>query len=110
MSFSNPRGSASGTAAPSTKNTASVHKRRSSTSEAEQHGSSSSRNNQHAPVGQVLGQIHISKPERDSRHSGPGKRPFIVGVADDNGYDWPIVKIVDVAGAEILVGTWVPIC
>ncbi|KAL5200095.1 hypothetical protein ABZP36_021298 [Zizania latifolia] len=74
MSFSNPGGSASGAAAPSTKNSASGHKRRSSTSEAEQHGSSSSRHNQHAPVGEVPGRIHTSKPERDSRHSGPGSR------------------------------------
>ncbi|KAL5201976.1 hypothetical protein ABZP36_012928 [Zizania latifolia] len=33
------------------------------------------------------------------------KRVFIVGVADNNGYDWPIVKVVAAADAEILVGT-----
>ncbi|KAL4352842.1 hypothetical protein GQ457_06G010780 [Hibiscus cannabinus] len=30
------------------------------------------------------------------------------GVADDNGYGWAIAKSLAVAGAEILVGTWVP--
>ncbi|KAF3668948.1 Enoyl-[acyl-carrier-protein] reductase [NADH], chloroplastic [Capsicum annuum] len=38
-----------------------------------------------------------------------GKRAFIAGVADDNGYGWAIAKSLAAAGAEILVGTWVPI-
>ncbi|KAK8635076.1 hypothetical protein V6N13_022954 [Hibiscus sabdariffa] len=37
-----------------------------------------------------------------------GKRAFIAGVADDNGYGWAIAKSLDAIGAEILVGTWVP--
>ncbi|CAD6215406.1 unnamed protein product [Miscanthus lutarioriparius] len=37
-----------------------------------------------------------------------GKRAFIAGVADDNGYGWAIAKVLAAAGAEILVGTWVP--
>ncbi|CAH2041540.1 unnamed protein product [Thlaspi arvense] len=36
------------------------------------------------------------------------KRAFIAGVADDNGYGWAIAKSLAAAGAEILVGTWVP--
>ncbi|KAK9705420.1 hypothetical protein RND81_07G055600 [Saponaria officinalis] len=37
-----------------------------------------------------------------------GKRAFIAGVAVDNGYGWAIAKSLVAAGAEILVGTWVP--
>ncbi|XP_010928434.1 enoyl-[acyl-carrier-protein] reductase [NADH] 1, chloroplastic [Elaeis guineensis] len=37
-----------------------------------------------------------------------GKRAFVAGVADDNGYGWAIAKALAAAGAEILVGTWVP--
>ncbi|XP_064955016.1 enoyl-[acyl-carrier-protein] reductase [NADH] 1, chloroplastic-like isoform X2 [Musa acuminata AAA Group] len=37
-----------------------------------------------------------------------GKRAFIAGGADDNGYGWAIAKALAAAGAEILVGTWVP--
>lgn len=37
-----------------------------------------------------------------------GKRAFIAGVADDNGYGWAIGKSLAAAGAEILLGTWVP--
>ena len=37
-----------------------------------------------------------------------GKRAFIVGIDDDNGYGWEIAKSFVAAGAEILVGTWVP--
>ncbi|KAL5707664.1 hypothetical protein ACHQM5_018536 [Ranunculus cassubicifolius] len=35
-----------------------------------------------------------------------GKRAFIAGVADDNGYGWAIAKSLAAAGAEILIGTW----
>lgn len=38
-----------------------------------------------------------------------GKRAFIAGIADDNGYGWAIAKALAAAGAEILVGTWVPV-
>ncbi|KAG6551418.1 hypothetical protein Mapa_007064 [Marchantia paleacea] len=37
-----------------------------------------------------------------------GKRAFIAGVADDQGFGWAIAKALAAAGAEILVGTWVP--
>ncbi|KAK9289054.1 hypothetical protein L1049_017525 [Liquidambar formosana] len=37
-----------------------------------------------------------------------GKRAFIAGVVDDNGYGWAIAKSLAAAGPEILVGTWVP--
>ncbi|KAJ9184693.1 hypothetical protein P3X46_004395 [Hevea brasiliensis] len=37
-----------------------------------------------------------------------GKRAFVAGVADDNGYGWAIAKSLAAAGAEIIVGTWVP--
>ncbi|KAG6468430.1 hypothetical protein ZIOFF_073115 [Zingiber officinale] len=33
-----------------------------------------------------------------------GKRAFIAGVVDDNGYGWAITKALAAAGAEILVG------
>jgi enoyl-[acyl-carrier protein] reductase I len=38
-----------------------------------------------------------------------GKRAFIAGIADDNGYGWAIAKSLAAAGAEILAGTWVPV-
>ncbi|CAI8583572.1 unnamed protein product [Vicia faba] len=37
-----------------------------------------------------------------------GKRDFIAGVADDNGYGWPIAKSLAAAGAKILLGIWIP--
>ncbi|KAL3645094.1 Enoyl-[acyl-carrier-protein] reductase [NADH], chloroplastic [Castilleja foliolosa] len=37
-----------------------------------------------------------------------GKRAFIAGVAGDNGYGWAIAISLAAAGAEILLGTWVP--
>lgn len=43
------------------------------------------------------------------RISLAGKRAFIAGIADDNGYGWAIAKSLAAAGAEILVGTWVPV-
>lgn len=43
------------------------------------------------------------------RFSLAGKRAFIAGIADDNGYGWAIAKSLAAAGAEILVGTWVPV-
>ncbi|XP_073156442.1 enoyl-[acyl-carrier-protein] reductase [NADH], chloroplastic-like [Henckelia pumila] len=36
------------------------------------------------------------------------EKGIIAGVADDNGYGWAIAKSLAAAGAEILVGTWVP--
>lgn len=38
-----------------------------------------------------------------------GKRAFIAGVGDDNGFGWAIAKMLAEAGAEILIGTWAPI-
>lgn len=37
-----------------------------------------------------------------------GKRAFIAGVGDDQGYGWAIAKSLAEAGAEILIGTWTP--
>ena len=37
-----------------------------------------------------------------------GKRAFIAGIGDDQGYGWAIAKALAEAGAEILVGTWTP--
>ena len=71
MSFSNPGGAASGAAGQSTKQAALGHKRRASTSEAEQHGSGHSRHNQPS---EVPSRPHSSRSERDSRHSGSGSR------------------------------------
>ncbi|KAJ1277512.1 hypothetical protein BS78_04G009800 [Paspalum vaginatum] len=71
MSFSNPGGAASGAVAPSPKHAASGHKRRSSTSEAEQHGSGHSR---HTQPTEVPSRPHSSRSERDPRHSGSGSK------------------------------------
>jgi enoyl-[acyl-carrier protein] reductase I len=38
-----------------------------------------------------------------------GKRAFIAGIGDDNGFGWAIAKALAEAGAEILIGTWAPI-
>lgn len=38
-----------------------------------------------------------------------GKRVFIAGIGDDQGFGWAIAKALAAAGAEILVGTWTPI-
>lgn len=38
-----------------------------------------------------------------------GKRAFIAGIGDDNGYGWAIAKALAEAGAEIIIGTWAPI-
>lgn len=38
-----------------------------------------------------------------------GKRAFIAGIGDDQGFGWAIAKALAEAGAEILVGTWAPI-
>jgi enoyl-[acyl-carrier protein] reductase I len=38
-----------------------------------------------------------------------GKRAFIAGVGDDQGYGWAIAKMLAEAGCEIIVGTWTPI-
>jgi enoyl-[acyl-carrier protein] reductase I len=38
-----------------------------------------------------------------------GKRAFIAGIGDDQGFGWAIAKALAEAGAEILVATWTPI-
>lgn len=38
-----------------------------------------------------------------------GKKAFIAGIADDQGYGWAIAKALAEAGAEIIVGTWTPL-
>ncbi len=38
-----------------------------------------------------------------------GKRAFIAGIGDDQGYGWAIAKALAEAGAEILIGTWTPV-
>jgi len=38
-----------------------------------------------------------------------GKKAFIVGIGDDQGYGWAIAKALAEAGAEIIIGTWAPI-
>ncbi|MCH9609893.1 MAG: Enoyl-[acyl-carrier-protein] reductase [NADH] FabI [Chlamydiales bacterium] len=38
-----------------------------------------------------------------------GKRAFIAGIADDQGFGWAIAKSLAEAGCEILVGTWTPL-
>ncbi len=37
-----------------------------------------------------------------------GKKAFIAGVGDDQGYAWAIAKALAEAGATILIGTWTP--
>jgi enoyl-[acyl-carrier protein] reductase I len=38
-----------------------------------------------------------------------GKRAFVAGVADDNGYGWAIARALAGAGASVCVGTWPPV-
>lgn len=38
-----------------------------------------------------------------------GKKALIVGIGDDQGFGWAIAKALAEAGAEIIIGTWVPI-
>ncbi len=38
-----------------------------------------------------------------------GKRAFVAGIADDNGYGWAIARALAEAGASICVGTWPPV-
>ncbi len=38
-----------------------------------------------------------------------GKKVFIAGIGDDQGYGWAIAKALAEAGADILIGTWTPI-
>ena len=38
-----------------------------------------------------------------------GKRAFVAGIADDNGYGWAIAKALNQAGATVCVGCWPPL-
>lgn len=38
-----------------------------------------------------------------------GKKAFIAGIGDDQGFGWAIAKALAEAGAEIIVGTWTPL-
>lgn len=38
-----------------------------------------------------------------------GKKAFIAGIGDDQGFGWAIAKALAEAGADILIGTWAPI-
>lgn len=38
-----------------------------------------------------------------------GKKVFVAGVGDDQGYGWAIAKALAEAGATLLIGTWTPI-
>jgi enoyl-[acyl-carrier protein] reductase I len=38
-----------------------------------------------------------------------GKKAFVAGVADDQGYGFAIAKALAEAGAEIIIGTWTPL-
>src|SRR3954469_10000435 len=38
-----------------------------------------------------------------------GKRAFVAGVGDDDGYGWPIARALHQAGAKVCVGTWPPV-
>ncbi|KAK3442425.1 hypothetical protein EUGRSUZ_B02592 [Eucalyptus grandis] len=60
------------------------------------------------PVTKAMSEDSQSKPSSGLPIDLRGKRAFIAGVADDNGYGWAIAKSLAAAGAEILLGTWVP--
>jgi len=38
-----------------------------------------------------------------------GKKAFIAGIGDDQGFGWAIAKSLAEAGAEIIIGTWAPL-
>lgn len=38
-----------------------------------------------------------------------GKKAFIAGIGDDQGFGWAIAKALAEAGADIIIGTWAPI-
>lgn len=38
-----------------------------------------------------------------------GKKAFIAGIADDQGFGWAIAKALAEAGATIIIGTWTPL-
>ncbi len=38
-----------------------------------------------------------------------GKKAFVAGIGDDQGYGWAIAKALAEAGADIIIGTWTPL-
>ena len=38
-----------------------------------------------------------------------GKKAFIAGVADDQGFGWAIAKALAECGADVIIGTWTPV-
>ncbi|MGA8163791.1 MAG: enoyl-[acyl-carrier-protein] reductase [Waddliaceae bacterium] len=38
-----------------------------------------------------------------------GKKAFVAGIGDDQGYGWAIAKALAEAGAQLIVGTWTPL-
>jgi len=38
-----------------------------------------------------------------------GKKAFIAGIGDDQGYGWAIAKVLAEAGVDLLIGTWAPL-
>ncbi len=38
-----------------------------------------------------------------------GKKAFVAGIGDDQGFGWAIAKALAEAGAEVLIGTWAPV-
>jgi len=38
-----------------------------------------------------------------------GKRAFVAGVGDDNGFGWAIARALHMAGASVCLGTWPPV-
>lgn len=38
-----------------------------------------------------------------------GKRAFVAGIGDDQGFGWAIAKALAEAGCELLIGTWTPL-
>ncbi|KAF8040055.1 hypothetical protein BT93_B2317 [Corymbia citriodora subsp. variegata] len=61
------------------------------------------------PGTKAMSEASQSRPSSGLPIDLRGKRAFVAGVADDNGYGWAIAKSLAAAGAEILVGTWVPV-
>lgn len=55
----------------------------------------------------------VAPPAVETASSGlsinlKGKKAFIAGIADDQGYGWAIAKALCEAGAEVSLGVWVP--
>jgi len=56
--------------------------------------------------------LAVSQPSDRLRRHRPccvaGKKAFVAGVADDQGFGWAISKCLAEAGCEVILGTWVP--